>query len=72
MKSKVLVTLSRALDDKSLERGEVSVAGIVYPAFFEVDGFNRCRDFGKDTEFGFIIEPNGYGLVFGFLKIQLH
>ncbi len=69
----VLVKLTRVtIDNEKFGYGEVSVAGITYPAIFEVAGFNRRWNFGLDEmwDYSFVIEPNGDGAYYDFSNVE--
>ena len=69
----VLVELTRVtIDNEKFGVGEVSVAGITYPAIFEVAGLNRRWNFGLDElwDYSFIIEPNGDGAYYDFSNVE--
>ena len=55
---KVIVRLSRPAG-KEGGFGEVTVAGITHPAFFAVEGVNLRWQFGDDSQYAFIIRPDG-------------
>jgi len=62
----VLVTATVEVGRKS---GSISVAGITYPAMFQVDGFDRRWDFGSANSgygYAFVIEPNGDAAYYDF------
>ena len=75
LQSTVLVKLSRVtIDNQNLGVGEVSVAGITYPALFEIDGFNRRWDFDLveswNYSYSFIITPSGDGAYYDFSNVE--
>ncbi len=71
--STVLVELTRVtVDNMNFGVGEVSVAGITYPATFGVNGFNRRWNFGLDDswDYSFIITPSGDGAYYDFSNVD--
>ena len=46
--------------------GQISVAGVTHFAFFYIEGLNRRWDFGKEMNYSFIIEPDGWGVYYDF------
>ena len=70
-KTTVLVELTRrTLEGEAEGAGEVSVAGLTYPALFRVIGFNRRWDFGEEFDYAFIIEPSGGGAYYDFSSVE--
>ena len=70
-KTTVLVELSRrTLEGEAEGVGEVTVAGLTYPALFEVAGFDRRWDFGEELNYTFLIEPSGRGRYYDFSSVE--
>lgn len=66
----VLVLLTRRKQaDPEFEFGTVKVAGIQYTSTFGVRGFNRRWNFSNgDTNYSFVIEPDGTGRYYDFSR----
>ena len=72
VRTRPLVTLTR-LGGDSEGYGEVYVGGEVQPAAFLIQGIDRRWNFGCDAErqahpFSFVIQPDGSGLYYHFLR----
>ena len=66
---KVVVRLSRPAG-KITGKGEVFVAGILYRADFQMEGFDRRWYFGADREYSFVISPEGAGRYYDFSGVE--
>lgn len=55
---KVIVRLSRPAGEE-VGFGEITVADTTHPAFFAVEGVNLRWVFGKDSQYSFIVRPDG-------------
>ena len=66
------LSVIHALAGSKLEVGTVSVAGTKYDSVFQVDGFDRRWDFGRDSKsderwpYSFVIKPDGDGSYYNF------
>lgn len=70
-KNTVLVELwGNAADVNELGFGAVSTQGISLDAAFIFHGLDRRWIFGRDSEFSFIITPDGSGLYYDFSNVD--
>lgn len=74
-KKTTLVKLTRVTEDGEKSGfGEVSVAGVIHKALFQVKGFNRRWDFGKEPtgsySYAFVIFPDGNGAYYDFSDVE--
>ena len=71
LKETAVVELTReTLDGQAEGVGEVSVAGVAWPAMFRIAGLNRRWDFGEEFSYAFVIEPSGQGAYYDFSSVE--
>ena len=66
---KVAIRLSRVTGEDQ-GTGEVSVAGIIYQAYFRVVGIDLRWDFGEGGKYTVVVGPDGSGAYYDFSRVE--